>query len=93
MQDEENIGKYKSTLSHCARDCGVHFESWLGKDGKTLEWTSLRFSDKKKLLVSLPEKFHLFLEDADVEPTIKLWKVIANYVIYVSMYRFKSFVL
>lgn len=67
-------------LEASIRECGVTFRVWEkrdanGKPSNTYDWTSLKGSDMKKVLRTLPSHFPTLLRDEIRDKTANIWKV------------------
>ena len=84
-----NVSTHLTSLSSCARECGVTFRVWecrdpYGKPSGKYDFTSLMGEDMKKILSLLPSHFNSLLRTEISDSMAQLWNGI--YVQYTNFH-------
>ena len=85
------ISTQLTSLSSCARECGVTFRAWecrdpYGKPSGKYDFTSLMGADMKKVLSLLPSHFNSLLRTEICDIMAQLWKVQVQLVYKILFY-------
>uniref|UniRef100_A0A1X7TMM4 Uncharacterized protein n=1 Tax=Amphimedon queenslandica TaxID=400682 RepID=A0A1X7TMM4_AMPQE len=78
----KNSTRYVDIICNLIRSCGIMFHVWKSKTKKDeLDWTSLRGSDRKKLLNKLPAKL------VNVFPNELVWQLMKQWLDFKVIYE------
>jgi hypothetical protein len=84
------ISAHLTSLSSCARECGVTFRAWecrdpYGKPSGKYDFTSLMGADMKKIISLLPSHFNSLLRTEICDVMAQIWKVRGQYTNFIFL--------